>query len=587
MADTIIGLDIGTWSVKVVELDPRDGSTLAFHEAVLPRAASTEGQPEGEAPTDAGTSAPGDVFDDAPTQVREAPKAPDEPTPVASDVPGDQPADDDERPEDETPIDLDIEPWRAALATIPNLGEVITAERLVTAMPEDKTTTLRVPVPFDDPAKVKNILPHLLEDKLPMSLASVIWAFRVMPALSPPQDEEDAPYEALVAVASRTDIGAFLAELAQETLDPSHLLVPELGLAALAGDVWRDGDGAIGILDIGHETTNLVVVKGEQVVVARSMKSAGRKLTERIAKSFDVSFDEAERLKHEYAAIVQGSAPNPQMERLSEAVTEAMRPVVRDVRRTLQSAYARDQIEVEQIYITGGTSTIAGLDKHLAAQLGIDVERLNPSGIASAGPAIPRAATPLAFARIGNDEQLRGRALNLRRDEFVYRGRSSYIRAQIVKFAAVAGIMLAFVFVFLFANKASHEAQRDAMRAALRDQTKQLFGEPVTSDKQIKMRLEGEGGTAKSLIPARSAYELTYEVVTRISGDLDLGLTRLEVDVDRNIIQIRGDTTDAQAVDQLVTDLEKLECLKEIKKEKLTVKGDRADFELQINSGCS
>ncbi len=585
MADTILGIDIGTWSIKTVEIDPRDGSIVAFEEVRLPLPADepveTAAAPVAPPAPDAGaTGGPppvphgGDEFEDEPTQVREAPAAPEN---------ADEPVEEVEPVAQEPEFD---EPWRIAVEGLPNLESARTAERLVAAMPDGATTTLRVRVPFEEPSKVKNILPHLLDDRLPMPLSSVIWAFRVMPAIDLEADDE-TPFEALVVVCPRVELGAQLAALAEHRLDPSQLLVAELGLAALAESVWREGDGTFAMLDIGHETTNLIVLHNGEIAAARSIKTAGRKLTDSIAKAFNVDVTEAERLKHEYASILDGEAPNQQMAELSRAITDGLRPVVRDVRRTLQSTYARDRIEVSAVYITGGTSTIPGLERHLSNQLGVEVSRVSPEGIASAGNAIPRAGMPWALARIGADEQLRNRALNLRREEFSYRGRSSYIRAQFLKFGAVAAMMLLLIVVLLFAQKASQEAQRDAMRAALRTQTKELFGEPVTKEKDIKLRLEGEGTGAGSLVPARSAYELTYEVVTRISGDLDLELTRLEVDVDRNLIQIRGDTTDAQAVDRLVTDLEKLECLKEIKKDKLTVKGERADFELQINSGCS
>jgi hypothetical protein len=85
-----------------------------------------------------------------------------------------------------------------------------------------------------------------------------------------------------------------------------------------------------------------------------------------------------------------------------------------------------------------------------------------------------------------------------------------------------------------------------------------------------------------------SAFELLYQVTNSVSPEIEMNLTRLEVDIDRKIIQLMGETSDAQAVDQIVSDLERLECLQNIKKDKLRVKNDgKADFELQIASECS
>ena len=65
-------------------------------------------------------------------------------------------------------------------------------------------------------------------------------------------------------------------------------------------------------------------------------------------------------------------------------------------------------------------------------------------------------------------------------------------------------------------------------------------------------------------------------------------MDRLDVDIDRNIVQMAGVTSDPQTVDKLVTDLEKLDCIKAVNKKPVTVKSENeAEFRLEITSGCS
>ena len=91
------------------------------------------------------------------------------------------------------------------------------------------------------------------------------------------------------------------------------------------------------------------------------------------------------------------------------------------------------------------------------------------------------------------------------------------------------------------------------------------------------------------LTPRSSAYSVLYDLVSRVSETHKLRLNRIEVDMTRNLVQVYGETSSPQTVDLLVTELEQLECLRSIKKDKLQVKSDtETNFELQINaSGCT
>jgi len=126
------------------------------------------------------------------------------------------------------------------------------------------------------------------------------------------------------------------------------------------------------------------------------------------------------------------------------------------------------------------------------------------------------------------------------------------------------------------------------MRATLQTQTMSVFGQKLTKKKDIERIIGGGESEIASFVPKISAFELMHMITTKVSPDIEMKLSRFEVDIDRKVIQIMGETTDAQAVDRIVSDLEAIECLKSIKKDKLKVKTDgKADFELQIASECS
>ena len=117
--------------------------------------------------------------------------------------------------------------------------------------------------------------------------------------------------------------------------------------------------------------------------------------------------------------------------------------------------------------------------------------------------------------------------------------------------------------------------------------SKRVFGERVMSSSEVRKRLAGEGDDSEQFVPKLSAYQLLYDVTKQIDKDVELELTRVEVDISRNVIQLVGKTKDAQAVDRVVSDLREIECFKKVTPGKTKIKDDEAEFDVQISSGCS
>lgn len=585
----IVGVDVGSYAVKVVYLDPKSNeiSVLGMDSERVVVRAPAPAEPVGPADETAPVTPPptpgtgSETFEDAPTGVREPPKPPADEADETTEQGGDAPTEEAEGAE----IKFSTGPaWVRALERLRD-RDALAGELQATAIPDGKAVTLELEVPFLDKAKVQNILPHLMVDRLPMQQSEITWDFQTYATA----DAEEGA-RALVGFARNEDLGMALEQLQSAGVDPAQLGVAELQLAAIGMQVVRETDGITAFVDLGHETTRVATVRGWEPLIGRTIRTGGKQITEVIKERLGGSLEEAETVKHQYAAIFDDStAPSADMKHLSDAIKDALRPVVRDLRRTFQGLYARKRIEVERVYICGGTSQIKNLEKYLSAEIGVPVRRL-PSPAIGLGAPETAATSVLALgaALSQQNDTVRAKAINLRQGQFTYRGRSSYLRRQLFFAAAAIFTLMCVLGVTLYMQKLSYEAQRDAMKAALQKQTKALLGAELTSKTEIQKVMEGEGGGSNSFIPNMSAYHLLHEVTVKMPKDVEITLDRIEVDTDRNLIQIYGETTDAQAVDRIVSDLEQgIDCLKEIKKDKLRVRDDKADFELQISSGCS
>lgn len=608
MAHTIIGLDIGSHSVKLVRLAVgREARIVGYDIQPLGAANGAEqpGEEHAEQVAADGPMAPdaaqraAEALDDAPTQVLRRDELDGAPAADAAAAPGAaEPAQNNgeaelgEAPETRAP-------WQAAIAQLKERGALDDDALVVTFLPDNRAMSIRQPLPFGERSKVETILPHMLNDRLPVDDSKIVYDFQIVKKLGAPAptDAPDAPAaEAIVGFARREEIGDFLGDLKELALNPALVGIPEL-LLSYALERCAPPGGTYALLDIGHRFTRLLVLQGRDPVVARSMEFGGEELTQAVAERFDASWEQAEHLKETRGVLLGGEDTSTDqqteaLQALSESLSEALRPFVRDVRRTLQSAYVKKQVQVDEVFICGGTSLLSGLADYLSAEFGVPVSPLPTNRLpgldeSAAGQLKLAMAASTALQQVdGRDEE---RLINLRQQEFSYRGKSSYLRSQLLKYGAAAALLFLLLVGMLWAQKMQLEAQRDAMHKALGEQTTTLFGEPVFSHSSIKARFTGEETSGNSFIPRISAYELYYQLSSHIPRELEVRMDRFEVDVERNIAQIYGETTSPQAVEELIDKLRDIECLADVRQEgELKIKSDSAvDFHLHISSECA
>lgn len=606
----IIGLDIGTWSIKAVAMDPRrkyqivaiDEERILEPQAAAPPEESVgappspeDAPPPGPPPTpiqdaaeEPGWAAPEEDTGDwkSPGYEAAADDAPDGPTQMG------EPGAPDAEIAPAPPADKDAPaPWLAAIERL--LARMPEADLVITAMPWGKSLTIQIPgLPFENKSKVERIIPGLLSDRLPMSLDEVTYDFQIQS-----RDGEDGEHEAIVGFARSSDIAHLLGQLDEARVNPAVLGVPELILRYTA-EAYLPAvrEKTVALLDMGHRTTSVLVLEHGHVALARAISYGGADVTDEICEAFaDATPEDAARVKHAQGAILEESqAQDPSQRALSEAIQRALMPMMRDLRRTFQSLYARERVEIETIYVLGGASRIGGLQSWLSAEFGgVPVERFGLEDPAHELPLVAddvlsRSGMALGLAHQQARDRMLQRSVDLRQGPFVYRGKSSYLRGQLMRLAAAAAFLLVLLGVALLMQKRDLDAQRDAMRQAVAEETREVFGAPLYRAQDIRDRVEVQGDGEESFVPKMSAYEVFYELTSKLSQDTELELRRIEVDADRNLIQVYGRTTTPVAVDQIVNEFKQLQCIKSIKKDKLRVRNDdEVDFELQIASACS
>lgn len=588
MADYIVGLDFGSRAIKLVMIDNTDDPVVVDYDReplaldrdpYLDRANRQESDSQAEDDSsEEGDASPDEQTDEGPETGGET---------------AEEGADATAEPTDETgEWEGDFEPahtWVETLETLLARHEFEKGTRFVTFLPEGRAISIHQDVPFPERSKVESILPNLLEDRLPLDPDEIVYDFEL---ITSEEGGEDENHVAVVGLGRRDDIRSFLDNLADSQLNPAVLGIPELLMRYLAEATVPFGETSA-VVDIGHQFSRVVVLHEGEPVIARSVQVGGWTVTKRIAQKFDISREQAESYKKNRATVIDPErAVDREEEALSQTIRGALRPLVRDLRRNFQSLYANRRIQLDNVYLCGGTSRIDNLESYLADQFSIPVQSLPLEKAAGyqiiEGEGAPETALALGCALQPVRDRSQTRLHDLRKGEFEYSGTSSYVRSQFARWGAVAAVLVVLFFGTLFAKKYRLEAKAEAMDGAIAQQTKELFGKPVTDPEVVNNIVKGKSSTKRAFVPEMSAYQLLYELTSRISNDIKLELERIDVDIDRNIVQMSGTTTDPQTVDTLVSDIEQLDCIEDVSKKPVRVQSENeARFQLEISSGCS
>jgi len=128
--------------------------------------------------------------------------------------------------------------------------------------------------------------------------------------------------------------------------------------------------GVVGLVNIGHETTNINILDEGIPVLTRDIPIGTRRFKEDLQRERGLSADEADR-------VLQGGDANEALDPLLESRGEELAVGIERAAAFLQSS-SRSSTGLGRIFTTGGGARIPRLNKVLSDRLRIPVQLANP-----------------------------------------------------------------------------------------------------------------------------------------------------------------------------------------------------------------
>lgn len=240
----------------------------------------------------------------------------------------------------------------------------IQADKAFSSLPESSVFTRVIDLPVMKEEEIEQALKWELEEVVPLPLKEVNYDWQIIKTLPD-------KISVLVAVAPKVLIEKFLRifELADLQLAAVETEVLSINRALSASAEQK----AKLIIDFGSSSADIVVSKSGEIMVTRSIPTAGKAITRAISTGLTIEEETAEEYKKTYGL------DKTQFEgKLDKMISPLLGVIVGEVKKSIGYCREEKKEEVKLIILTGGSANLPGLTELITKETGIEVQIANP-----------------------------------------------------------------------------------------------------------------------------------------------------------------------------------------------------------------
>lgn len=242
-------------------------------------------------------------------------------------------------------------------------------EFVAVSLPEEKAFLFELVLPQMKYSEIRGAIELSLEDNIPLSSPEVLFDYDIL-------EETDSTLRVAVSAVPRSLVDGYLEACAGTGVVPVAFEIEAQSIARAV--VPQNLKEVAMVIDFGKTRTGISIVDQGVVKFSSTIALGGDAVTASIAKTLDVTLEQAERIKHNKETPSQEEA-----EKVSSAVMFSI-SVLRDEvnkhylywqNRTNEGGVKRPAIQ--KIYLCGGDSNLKGFLEYMAQGLAVPVALSN------------------------------------------------------------------------------------------------------------------------------------------------------------------------------------------------------------------
>jgi general secretion pathway protein L len=450
-------------------------------------------------------------------------------------------------------------------------------ELVVASVSQRSVFTHVVHLPFTDPQQVAQTVAYEMEGQIPLDLEEVVVDHHPLQAsdLGGP----GRPDSTLLAIAiPKEHLKRYLEELQKAGVDPKALELDGLALFNFSQHYFKEPKGDVALLDIGASKTSVCIVGEENPCLIRTIWHGGHHLTQAIAQTQNLSFEEAEQIKRK-ASLAEPALGGEMGEGdISRILKTALEPLIKELSTTFHVYETESRREIRQIYVCGGTARLQGLSTYLARQLGKELME---------GPGIPDREIFTTGIGLALKECLgqKGSRVRLRSGEFAYHKEQTQTRQHLMAVGIVGAILL----LLAGGNLYLRYDLKAARYKELQSQVRSVFQQTFPHVKNIVNEVEQTKAAQKEIEKKMAFFGNGSVTVLDLIGELTRRMPKdrvIEVSdllIEQASIRMEAQTDSFESVEKFKEALARYEKFREVTISDAKMSADQSKVRFRIN----
>lgn len=232
----------------------------------------------------------------------------------------------------------------------------LNCKRVVLGVTNPQVVVRELRLPKLPPDQLRKALPFQARDVIALPLDQALLDFSPLG----PADPVSNTVPGLLTAVPKEPVLTAVRAVEKAGLRVARVDLSSLGLLRSIGS---EGPAVEALVDIGAELTTIVVHRDGIPRVVRVVARGGAELTDQVADHADITAIDAEVAKRTIGMLGDTS--------VATLLRDAVRPMVNEVRSSVHFFSANNGVQVERIWLTGGTAFLPGLVEMFTEQIGI------------------------------------------------------------------------------------------------------------------------------------------------------------------------------------------------------------------------
>jgi general secretion pathway protein L len=411
-----------------------------------------------------------------------------------------------------------------AAAPVSRVAPKLVFDAISTSIEGDKVAVRVVPLPSAAQKQMADVLPFELESQVPLDMDTSVFDWRLLTG----PGAEEGTVRVLATVARTSDVQHRI-DVIKDALgtEPERVGVgpfPLENLLPYASSLTADGP--VCVLDLGTQSSEVIILRGGEPVFARS-----------------ISFG-------------------------AEGLPATASKLAREIRISLAAHRAAHGEAPVKIVLCGGGAFQSRAEEFLAGELEMPVEtfRLNlqvdtagvPEDLLASAPVFAK-ALGLAYGMVG-----RNHGLDLRKGPLAFERGFAWVKERIPILTALSVVVLVSLIFSAWAQLYSASKEKETLETALGLVTKDVLGEETTSAARAQELLELNTASADDdPLPHADAFDVMVKLSEHVPQSMVHDVEELDVAKGHVVLHgIVGSIPDAQSI---ASSLGSEKCFQDIK----------------------